>query len=226
MEEKDPIYEAVNTAQIESVLPYHHPHDSFAKFGLKNKRRFLGLLKLALTEEQFNKLDTTKIEFLDTEFLKELGFLKSRLLRADIVVKIGIKDSDKSLLVGSLAEHKSHSSSEKDIYMQSHTYQAAMLTRGLYPAIVIYLLHGNAPIIKSPNLQEVFGLSPSIAQVFPGALNFSPIPVDLRSITESQIIELAGAAAPMCLAFKWGKQAEESDIVNIFGLCRKKWRQW
>ena len=197
-------------------------HDQVAKWGLKNKARFKSFLKFGLSSEKFKSIDFNQLEFIDTEVLQKEVSEKLRMRHADVIAKVGLKGLDTDALIAIIVEHKSHKVSKEDLFLQALRYSLALLEMRIYPIMTVLLLHRQAPIHISSDLQTAFNLTSEVKQVFgASALNFSPDVVDLRKESEEDIKNRAGAASALCYTLKVASDLTKSHIRSVFRLCKR-----
>ncbi len=196
-------------------------HDKIAKWGLKNKARFESFLKFGLSPEKFKSIDFNQLEFIDTEVLQKEISGKFRMRHADVIAKVGLKGFDTDALIAIIVEHKSHKVSEEDLFLQALRYSLALLEMRIYPIMTVLLLHRQAPIHISSDLQTAFHLTSEVKQVFgASAFNFSPNVVDLRKESEEDIKSKAGTASAFCYTLKVASDMTKSHIKSVFELCK------
>ena len=146
-----------------TVEHFRIEHDKIAKIGLKNKERFIALLKFKLSPEKFHALDFSRFKFIDTELLQKKLGVKVKIGRADIIAEIGVKGTEHNdILVSVSVEHKSSFLSQKELYFQIFKYHEALLRLGIYPIITVVVAHCRKPINVAPDLQTLFGWTPQM----------------------------------------------------------------
>ena len=196
-------------------------HDKVAKLGLKNKDRFKSFLEFGINTEKFNAIDFNRFEFIDTEISHKEISGKPRVVRADVMAKVGLKEMNTNALVGIITEHKSHAESEKELYLQGVRYNLGLLETKMCPVMTVILLHGKAPMNISSDLQTAFGWTTEMKGVFgDSGLNFSPDVVDLRKVSEDDIKDRAGSASALCYTLKDVWSMTQGKVKSVLSLCR------
>ena len=211
-----------NKNKEDSINSLQAEHDQIAKWGLKNKARFKSFLKFGLSPDKFNSIDFNHLEFIDTEMLQKEISGKFRIRRADVIAKVGIKGLSTDVLIAIIVEHKSHKVSDKMLFLQSLKYSLALLELDIYPIMTVLLLHRQAPVRISSDLQTAFHLTSEIKRLFKAsALNFSPDVIDLRKQSEKDIKDRAGSASAFCYTLKVVSDMEKRHIKSVFELCKR-----
>ena len=112
-------------------------HDGFFKtiFTYKNGKYLKILIQMALSNPQVQCLDFSTLRFENVELLNSKG----QKLRADLVVSMQVKGSQRRAAVALLIEHKSNS--DTNMFIQVLEYEAALMRRGLLPACAIMVFN-------------------------------------------------------------------------------------
>ena len=206
--------DSINSLQVE--------HDQIAKWGLKNKARFKSFLKFGLSLDKFNSIDFNHLEFMDTEMLQKEISGRFRMRHADLIAKVGIKGLNTDALIAIIVEHKSHKVSNKMLFLQALKYSLALLELNIYPIMTVLLLHKQAPVYISSDLQTAFRLTSKVKRLFKAsALNFSPDVIDLRKESEEDIKDKAGSASAFCYTLKVASDMKKRHIKSVFELCKR-----
>ena len=194
-------------------------HDQTAKQGLKDREVFEDCVHFGCPKKA-KFFDFSRFQFINAEFFqKHLGG-KVQTRRGDVMALVGVKETDKKVLLGIITEHKSHSESSKEIYLQLARANMGLLEMGIYPGLTLIVSHANAPMHIAPDLQGAFGWTPAMREVLgDSALNFAPDVLNLRKKSDDEIIKGAGKASALCYALKniWGMTQEK--IKLMFNLC-------
>ena len=100
----------------------------------------------------------------------------------------GLKGTDKKVSLGIITEHKSHSQSSKEIYLQLARLNMGLLEMGVYPGLTLIISHANAPSHIASDLQGVFGWTAEMRRYLgASALNFIPDVLNLRGKSDDEV---------------------------------------
>ena len=206
----------------DSMISLPVEHDQIAKWGLKDKARFKSFLEFGLSPEKFKSIDFSRLEFIDTEILQKEISGRFRMRHADVIAKVGLKGLNTDALIAIIVEHKSHKTSEKKLFLQALNYSLALLEINIYPIMTVLLLHRQAPVHISSDLQTAFHLTSEVRKLFKAsALNFSPDVIDLRKESEEDIKNKAGNASALCYTLKVASDMTKRHIKSVFELCKR-----
>ena len=205
---------------LKIVSSFKNPHDFIGKWGLKHLERFQHFLKIAVkSEEKTNSFDFKRCEFIDTEMSYKSVDGKTHTVHADVLAKLGIRDSEQ--LVGVIIENTSHAKTVRDLYLQGLKYNLCLLEKGLPPIMTIFLLHGKAPRGFAKDLQgATFGWTSEMRRLFGWhGLNYGPVILDLRDMSYNEIAENPGPASAWLYTLKDVVNLTRERIETIFKIC-------
>lgn len=177
-------------------------------------------------QKKIEVLDFEQLKFLDTELLqKKLSKKfkgKYRKIRADIIIRIGLKGMNTKMLICIIVEHKSHIPSFLEVFSQIMDYDIALIEAGECPVMNILLLHGKAPSNMPSDLKSYLGWTPKMKSVFgDSGLNCGLEIVDLSKKLDEDIEREAGLVSALCFALKHVWDLTLDKIRSIFHLIQK-----
>lgn len=164
-------------------------------------------MKFSLDEKKLNIFDFNRIEFVDTELLKKQLDKKHpwniRKMRADIIVRIGLKGIKKDAFVCIILEHKSMKEHPFKIFSQTVDYNMALIGAGECPALTIVFYHGQTALNFPSDLKSYSGWTSEMREILgDSGLNCVLDVLDLNHKSEKELDEKGGILLPFYLSLR------------------------
>ena len=198
-----------------------NPHDRLFKETFCHVEDLLSLLPLALSKENYEMLDTSTLRQLDTSFITK--HLKE--YQADLLFECKCRDSDESVLICLLLEHKSHP--DEMVLIQFFLYIALLWNKcreerkkitDIPVVIPIVFYTGDKPW-HFKSLREIFAKS-KLKNYFPD------LPIAFFDLTHCSSEELAKGMPNSLILYFWkkliGKELQAKDLIATICEMEKK----
>lgn len=194
-------------------------HDDFIRNILSNKEVAIDYLKTALPEHIVNMLDFSTLKQISETYVSDT--LEKTI--SDIVFECRLKDTNKTIRICLLIEHKSHPDKYASIQVGSYIFSSFLKQiqnkEPLSVVVPILLYHGEKRW-KCKTLDELFkDIDEELKQFIP---SFDFIFNDLGKLDDHAIEALQNkflAASFLALKHNWNKEWLEKNVVKLLTLA-------